>query len=443
MMVWSGCASARLGAARVESSVHAPAALVEPYVPEAEPVEAGTATTVTLEQLLVYADAHAPVIQTARARAGVSEGAVVDAAIGAPSNPEVGLGVGGRTSGGGTGLEVEVSVQQQLALSGEPDARRSAAAADRRVAEAEVNEVRWAVHGEVHRLFVDVLLAVERRVLAERFVAFSKSLREVAGRQVEAGESSPLILLVADADLAQTREALVESVQLEASLRARVAGVVGWPSATLPPVRGELPPLRRAPEVSALLETMAAHHPAVRTRELSVLARQAGLEVEQREASPQPTIGLGYGREAGVGVGEAAAHVWMFTASVPMPLWRANQGGQRRAEAELDVADKARAETVMQLRSEVVQAAIAVNAAADRVELYTTGVVPQLAENLALLQRAYELGEVDVHQVSQTRERLLEASGRYLEARVTYFESAARLEGLVGTELWSVAEVSP
>ena len=76
------------------------------------------------------------------------------------------------------------------------------------------------------------------------------------------------------------------------------------------------------------------------------------------------------------------------------------------------------------------------NSAAERVALYETDIMPQLEENLALLERAYELGEVDIHQVSQTREQLLTATGRYIEARVTYYEAAAELEGLVGAEIW-------
>ena len=36
-----------------------------------------------------------------------------------------------------------------------------------------------------------------------------------------------------------------------------------------------------------------------------------------------------------------------------------------------------------------------------------------------------------------------EATGQYIDARITYHETAATLEGLVGTELWPAQEVSP
>ena len=97
----------------------------------------------------------------------------------------------------------------------------------------------------------------------------------------------------------------------------------------------------------------------------------------------------------------------------------------------------------MRLRGDLARAVDALDSAAARVALYDTGIVPHFEEALALLQRAYELGEVDVHEVSQTRQRLLNATAQYIDARVAYYETAAVLEGLVGTEVWLNTEGAP
>ena len=438
----AACASTHATRTLPEPGVYAPAKVVQPYIPSGDPVDPSTTSTLTLEQLLVYADSHSPALQTARASVGLAEAGVIGADIVFPANPQLSFGAGGRTIAGTAGFEFEVAVQQQLEIAGEPGLRLDAAEDQQRLSEAAVNEVRWSVHVEVHRLFVDILLVRERLAQAERFVAFAQSMRDIAARQVEAGESSPLILLVADADLAQTREAVIEAQQAGDSLTARLAAVVGWPEATLPDVHGTLPDVRQAPDADSLLAMMAEHHPSLRTRELAVVAGQSRLALEDREAWPEPTVGFSYGREAAPGP-EAEADVWLFNLSFPIPLWRTNQEGRARAEAELVVADREREATATRLRSELLQASIALNAAVERVALYETGVVPQLEANLSLLQRAYELGEVDVHQVSQTRERLLTATGQYIDARITYYETAATLEGLVGTELWPETEGTP
>jgi len=442
VLLASSCASTHGGAPLPDISVYAPSDVIEPFIPSGELVDPRTATSLNLEQILVFADAHAPAIQTARARVGLARADVIEAEIILPANPQVSFGAGGRTIEGTTGFELEVAVEQRLEVGGQPSLRLGAARDRERMAEAIVNEVRWSVHVEVHRLFVELLLVQESLSQAERFVAFSQSMRDIAARQVDAGESSPLILLVADADLAQTHEALIAAQLLGTSLRTRLAGIVGWPNAMLSEVEGVLPEVRSAPELDVLLSLMAEHHPSLRTRELAVRAERSRVRLEEQEAWPEPTVGFAYAREAAPGL-EPAADVWLFNVALPIPIWRTNQGERARAEADLLVADRERDQTAMRLRSDLVQAAVALNSAAERVALYDIAIVPQLEETLSLLQRAYELGEVDVHQVSQTRERLLNATSQYIDARFAYHESAAALEGLVGTEVWPDTEGAP
>lgn len=424
------------------ASRHAPTEVLEPFVPRGAPVDASTAERLTLEQLLVYADVYAPSVRVARARVGLADAQVMGAEVVFPSNPQVSFGLGGRSTSTGTGFEFEAAIQQQLEVAGEQGARLQAARDGKRLRRALVNEVRWNTHVEVHRLFVSLLLVRERVAQAQRFVSFATSMRQIAQRQIEAGESSPLILLVADSDLAQTRAALVTAQQVGQALEARLAAVVGWPDTPLSPLEGTLPEVREAPETRALLELMAQRHPSLRTREIAVAASRSRLELEERDAQPEPSVGFSYTREASPGPG-TPEHIWMLNLNVPIPIWRTNQEGRARAEAQLLVADRERDANATRLRGELIQAALRLNAAAERVALYKTGVVEQLEKNLVLLERAYELGEVDIHQVSQTRERLLTATGQHIDSRITYYETTATLEGLVGAEIWSTEEDTP
>ena len=417
--------------------VYAPAEITPPFTPQGQPVRPTEGSTLVLDEVLVWADAHAPPIRTARARVGAAEATQIEASIALPANPQVGIGAGGRQVGGDVGVELEASVSQQLEVAGEPALRRTWAARQREVAEAEVNEARWLVHVQAHRLFATLLMSEERIAQAARFVEFAQSLRAIAAHKVEAGEAAPLVLLVADADLAQTSMALVSATQQRDQLRAQLSALIGWPAQrSLLSIQGELPPVRPSPEIEALMASMARNHPSLRVRELAVAAQRARHNLAERDAWPQPTLGLSYGREAPVLLGDRAAHIWMFSLTVPLPLWRTNQGERAMAKAQAEIADRERDEAITRLVGELRQAAIALDAAAERVALFQSGVLPQLEKNLALLQRAYELGEVDVTQVSQTREQLLDATSQAITARVTYYEAAATLEGLIGTELW-------
>ncbi|WP_158542617.1 TolC family protein [Lujinxingia litoralis] len=421
---------------------YAPDAPLKPYIPAGEPVDPAQVSTLSLNALLVYADRHSPRIESARARAATVDAERQRARIFFPDNPELSLGLGPQRSAEGGGTELEIALEQRFEIAGEPGLRRRAAADRQRLAEAGVDDVRWEVHVETHRLFVDVLLAEERTQQAEQFVAFARTLRDIASRQVEAGELSPLNLLVAEADLAQTGEVLIEARQGAEALRTQLAAEIGWPTLKLPPIHGELPPIVAAPELDTLLASMAHHHPSVRMRELAVSAGHSQLRLQEREAWPEPTLGLVFGQESGPGA-DATARTLMVQLSVGLPLWHRNQEGRARARAELELADRQRDATIIALRQRLTDATHALNAAVERVGLYESEVVPQLEQNLSLLQRAYELGEVDIHQVSQTRERLLQVTRQHLDARQTYYESAALLEGLVGTNIWPLHEETP
>ena len=418
-----------------DAARYAPAQLVEPEVPTTQPVNPATAGALNLDQLLLWADQNAPSIRAAQARVGLADAAVAEAEIFFPENPEVSVGAGPRTVAGSTGFDFEVAIQQQLEIAGESGLRRDVADAERREAKAVVNEVRWMVHVEVHRLFFEILIAAERLDQSERFVEFANSLLAMAKRQVAAGDVSPLELLVAEADTARTQEALIQATQLHAALRTRLRAVIGWPIAALPPLNGTLPRVRRVSESADLLARMAKHHPSIRTRELAVAARRARLALERRDAWPEPTVGVSYSRESAPSP-EPGANVWMFNIAMPIPMWRNNQVGKARARAELLVADSERSQEVARLTGDLEQNVIALNADAERVQLYETTVLPRLEKNLALLRRAFELGEVNVHQVSQTQQRLLSGMSQYLDARADYYERRAALESLLGTEIW-------
>ena len=402
--------------------------------PSSNENDQGTGPQTSLDELLAYADDHAPSLGTARAQVGIAKANIAAAQPFFPSNPIVGGSIGSRNSAGQSGLEYQVNLSQQIEIAGEPFLRRKAARAETKAATFVEAEVRWQIHVTVHRLHNELLLMRARREQAERFVQFSETLRRIAKGQVDAGEASPLTLLVADADLAQTRSELIDIAQREASTRTQLSSTIGWPQETRLRVVGTLPEVSHAQKTTMLLGKMAESHPSLKARKEAVTARKARLKAQRRSAWPKPTIGGSYAREAGLG-GQAAADIWLFNLSLPIPLWRRNPGGVAKAAAEVQLAQSRERQVTTVLERNLERTANSMNAAADRVKLYEQSVIPQLEKNLKSLERAYELGEVNLLQVSQTRQRLLDSSRQYLDARISYFRAAAALEGFVGADL--------
>ena len=129
------------------------------------------------------------------------------------------------------------------------------------------------------------------------------------------------------------------------------------------------------------------------------------------------------------------ADVWLFSLQVPIPLWNRNQGGRARAKADLKIAEARRQALHVQWRAQIERAATNLNAAAQRVQIYGADVLPRAEDSMRLIQRAYDLGEIDIQAVSQTRERVLETQTQALGALSDYYAALATLEGLVGAKI--------
>ncbi len=436
----TSCASARHTnppPALAASAVPAPPpGRADIFVPEVPAPDPSTSSEVSLARLLAYADQHAPAIRVARARSRRGDAEVEAASLILQSNPEIEAGVGRRAIGPATFFEAEASIQQRIEIAGERGLRVETAERTREVALSEQDEARWLVHAAVHTLFLDSLIARERVGAAERVVRFSEELQHVAQRRVDAGDDAPLAMLVVRADLAQARERLIAAQLEEKAALLVLAEAVGWPADRPLTPKGTLPPVRAARPVSDLVRLAAQRHPALRTQALAVAEAESRTRLEAREAWPEPTVGFAYAREGGE---SPAPDIGLFTVGLPLPFWNRNQGERARASVALDTARAEQAALGVRLQNRIARAAAAVNAAAQRIKIYGADVIPAVERNLELIRRAYDLGEIDIHDVSQTRERVLDAQSRVIDARSEYSRALADLEAQVGTELDDVA----
>ena len=397
--------------------------------------------TMSLDTLFAYADRHAPALLTARARAQMSQADVVAADFTFPENPSLNVAAGVRVNSAAFGFDYEASLSQTFEVAGEQHARRDVARAGVALAQSQVDELAWLTHVEVHRLARLWLVTQEQRTYAQVVVTFASSITDITQAQIDAGEISPLELLVVQTDLARAKAQLIEIDQHEEVIKTRLAAIIGWPSTReLPELSEPLPATLTPRPTEELLELLATHHPSVTQRELAVDTQRARLALAHKEASIKPSFGISLARESSPGSSGSgpsqSAHIGMLTLGLPLNVWRRNQDEIVRAQASITLAERERVQTLIELERDLCVASTSVEAAITLLDLYATDIIPQLKTHLALLERAYELGEVDIHQVSQTRERLLDAMTQYIQARVLYFERAATLEGLVGTEQW-------
>lgn len=385
--------------------------------------------------MLDYADSNSPVLATARSTRSRAEAERTAAAVLLPSNPELSVAAGVRHAPAGSAVELDVSLMQEFQIGGERGRRMDAADRFRDLTESEIEQIRWIVHCDVHATFHRALIEQERVALAGRLATFQTEILRVVERQIAAGETAALTLRLAQAEVAQARQGLVAAEQAFLSSRFRLAQLSGWPVASPPLPAGDVDIPRDPPPVEKLHAVARERLPSLRTASARVREAEARVNVADREAWLKPSLGVQYQREGNTS-GEGPTNIVMGVVSLPIPSFQRNQGERARARADVVVATAALDETRKLLDGQIAEARSEVVAAAARAKAYGTEILPRFEENLALLRRSFELGEIDILALSTGRERFLRIQSDALLAQHDYFVALAGLERVVGVDLW-------
>ncbi len=407
-----------------------------PPEPIPDPSQTGK---VSLHGMLAYADKNSPLLTVSRAELGRGDAQLRGAKPLLPADPSVQFSIGPRIGSDGTGLDVSLGLQQKLEISGARGLRIEAAERFRDVKQMELAEIRWLVHQRVHALFHQALVARDRAVAAGELLKFSESLVSIAERRLKAGDISPLGVRVAQGELAQARQAKVAADGDYRTVRISLAEVTGWPSAHLPEPAGNLDAPKKAPEIGKLVALAEEKNPRLHTNAAATRAAEAQSHLAAREAWPKPQIGVQYTRESdtagGLG-GGAEANVVLFGVGLPIPLWRKNVASRARAKAEVGVARARHQSQKQMLAARVRRAANEVDVGADRIAAYGSQILPTFEKNLTMLRRAFELGEIEILDVSVAQRRFLDIQRSALSSYQQYYQAAATLELVVGAEVW-------
>ena len=395
---------------------------------------------VTLDELMAYADEHAPRLAVVRAGLLGAQAEMAGARPSLPENLELSGAVGARTTGDDAFPEFELGLEQSFEIGGQRARRIELANANRERFEAEVQEVCWELHGELHGAYTQALLARRHLGLATQFRDFAQELMNIAEARVDAGDEPAVHLIVARAELAMASQQIIVAERDYAQASTELAAVVGWPIGS-PPVPSELDlDVRPPPPLESLLDRAADDHPGYEAHRRAVRAAEARIRLEDSEATPDPWVGVGWARE---GEPDGSVDVWTLSFGIPIPSWQRNQGGQADALADREVAVAESTQFALENASRITHAHAGVESAVRRVEALGADVLPNLEANFQLARRAYELGDVSLMDVSQTRERILRVQEEGLFALADYYDALATLEAALGDEVWPESTGGP
>ncbi|MFB6374669.1 MAG: TolC family protein [Bradymonadaceae bacterium] len=391
----------------------------------------------TMDELSEYARESAPAILRARKRIGLGEAEIAGAEKFQQFNPELEgeIGIGLNDPGLKSG---EAVLRQRFEVAGERGLRIEAAHQRKQALEQQLEEARWNVHHRVHRLYRIGLVDQQRVELERRILKFTQKLLGIAKQRFEAGEEPRTSVIVSQAELASTRQHLVERWRQYLQTVRELGTTIGWDREQPPQPTGELEEPREVPPKQTLVERAFENDPQLTVLRAQLEHARSLVKLHKREVWPNPTVGVGYESE-NIGT-PGAGNKLRVLAGLPLPLWDRNQGEIARAKARTTIVKQRIANRKKVLSNQIAKQVQNVEAAYQQAKIYRQKVLPALEKQLKLLREGFELGELSLLDVMNARDRLLDVQRENFDALEEYFRAVSELERLLGTSIWNTNE---
>ena len=315
--------------------------------------------------------------------------------------------------------EWEAMVDLPLWLPGQRAARRALAETLGLRADALERYLQWEIAGRVREAAWAAALAQGRVHHAEHSLGDTQTLERNVARRVTAGDLAQLDLLLAQ------QETLTAAVALQS---ARTELDAARHRFLLLTDRQELPaPLE---EQVAPVAELSANHPGLAAAEATVAQTRAERDRVGTERRANPTLSLGGKRTRDSSYADPDTSL---SVELSIPFGLGSQAAPRMAEAELAYTERLterqrlqrELDTEIKLAETGIGAARAALSAAQRQQALA-------AKTLALIERGFELGEIDLAELLRERTKAQEAALNLEVRRLELGRAASLLNQALG-----------
>ncbi len=367
----------------------------------------GSAQAETLRDVFEKAWANSPQGKTvvAKREEAIASRTVAESLF--PGTPKIGLAQ--RTDRWNDNLgkeESEIGISVPLWLPGQKSARIAVAEADGDESQRSIAATRLAVAGELRTALWTLYLAQsEAAVAIERLDAAVKLEADVA-RRVKVGETARSDLLLVKQETSSARAAAAEAKARVVRSTQRYRVLTG---------SDRLPDNPQEPVMAAATDDI---HPRLAAGQAIAERARAGMKLARESRRDAPSIGVQYRRERDAS-GATPRDSVGFAITIPFSGEVRNAPLIASANTALIQADAQYQRLLADVEAEVMEAEAQLDSARIGAEL-TVDREQAAAERLALMRRAFELGETALVE-------LLRAQTQAIEARIDLGRSRARL----------------
>lgn len=395
--------------------------------------------TMTLAEITAMARQQNGELKSLREESGVGEAGKIRAGL--YPNPLLDLeGATGALTGSSGENRLSIGISQEFLLAGKREKRLAVAESELTKYTGRLKDAERLLLLEVKTGFFDLLLAENRLNLANKSLELNNQLLQTARERLAAGDVAELDVNLARVEAVRSEGRKIDAEQGIVPARQRLLLLTGAPAATDLKVAGAP---EGKPAIASLAELKAlalSNRPDLQIAIAEKNKGEAELTLAQAERIPNLTAGIAVSREGSEtalgGMSERNTDYLIgVKLSIPLAVYDRNQAGIREARARKGSAETRQAFVLQSIEREVEAAYARLLAAEKAMNIYDNELIPQLTENLKLVQEAYRLGEVGILAVIEEQKKFIEVNDGYLAAHNNWNNAVAKLEAAAGIEL--------
>jgi cobalt-zinc-cadmium efflux system outer membrane protein len=293
---------------------------------------------------------------------------------------------------------------------------------------------------EVKTGFYDLLLSESRFDLAQKSLELNNQLLLITKERLAAGDVAELDVNLAKVEVARSDARKIEAERELGPTRQRLLALMGTTSLTTLNIAGSPAARPLLPNAAELRKLALQHRPDLQAILAEKAKGEAELSLAHAERIPNLTAGISLNYErtkTAIGGMEERNTDYLIglKLSLPIPVFDKNQAGVQEAQARKNSVESRHLYLTQNIEREVDAAQARVASAEKALTIYSKEILPQLTENLKLVQEAYRLGEVGIQAVIEEQKKFIEVNDAQLAALHSWNGAVARLEAAVGTEL--------
>ena len=389
-----------------------------------------TKETLGLDAAIAIGMKNNHTLRIAREEINIAEGQLQQAKL--LNNPEIEFSISS-SSAADSVLKIAGSLLQPISLFW-PNRQVTIAVAEAVVdrAKAEVQRFEWEVRVNIKRTYLQTILQLNEKAFFKQSQKIIQKLSSTTARMKAGGEVSRLGELLVQAEVVEAKARLIEVESNLTKKRSDLAILLGIP--LLPQLPEGTPELPASLELDALqlTRTFAAGNPEIYLRDAEIRLATLSHAAAQKTWWPTPKLGVTGERDTD------KSRLFGGLFSLELPIFNHNEGEIQSRSAMLLKAEIEREQTQFVGQHTLDRLMIVLRRSMQLIVLYRDEGLPAVEENLVLVQRAIEAGELSALELIAARKQAITMQLAYLQMRFAVVEVLLDLEAVLGTPVFEL-----